>query len=198
MAEGSTSVKDTGVRALPTEFRGVRFRSRMEARWAVFLQSLGVPWEYEPEGFDLGEGVWYLPDFWLPRERIWIEVKPTPDLAPEDERKLRAFARLATEAPEAVWSPRQVILLVGNPIAGEGDPYSIRVPDRAHDGHFAYYPYWDNYHAWAACTECRRVGIQFMGYAGRLCDCHDYHKQAGDQERIERAATAALAERFVR
>lgn len=47
----------------------------MEARWAVFFDTLGVKWEYEKEGFDLGKSGWYLPDFWLPDYGFWIEIK---------------------------------------------------------------------------------------------------------------------------
>lgn len=59
---------------LETPYHGCQFRSRTEARWAVFFDSLSIPWEYEKEGYDL-DGVWYLPDFWLPRQRCWFEVK---------------------------------------------------------------------------------------------------------------------------
>jgi hypothetical protein len=52
-------------RAIETSYNGYRFRSRLEARWAVFFHALGVKYKYESEGFDLG-GVYYLPDFWLP------------------------------------------------------------------------------------------------------------------------------------
>ena len=44
------------LRAIQTEYKGYRFRSRLEARWAVFFDTLGVKWEYEPEGYDLGNG----------------------------------------------------------------------------------------------------------------------------------------------
>ncbi len=59
---------------IQTVYRGYRFRSRLEARWAVFFDALGLAFQYEPEGFDLG-GVWYLPDFYLPDIRCWVEVK---------------------------------------------------------------------------------------------------------------------------
>ena len=36
------------------DYRGYRFRSRMEARWAVFLDSLRIPWDYEPQGYLVG------------------------------------------------------------------------------------------------------------------------------------------------
>jgi len=63
------------IKAIETVYNGYRFRSRLEARWAVFLDSLGIEYQYEPEGFDLGEAGWYLPDFWLPQVNMWAEVK---------------------------------------------------------------------------------------------------------------------------
>ena len=51
------------VTPLETLYHGVYFRSRTEARFAVFLDCLGIKWEYEPQGFDLGNGLKYLPDF---------------------------------------------------------------------------------------------------------------------------------------
>jgi len=36
------------VTAIQTTYRGIRFRSRTEARWAAFFDELGWPWEYEP------------------------------------------------------------------------------------------------------------------------------------------------------
>lgn len=64
--------------AIPTKYRGIKFRSRLEARWAVFFDTLGVLWEYEPEGYRDGS-MYYLPDFWLSREGVFWEVKPRPD-----------------------------------------------------------------------------------------------------------------------
>jgi hypothetical protein len=83
------------VKAIETKYKGCRFRSRLEARWAVFFDALGVAWEYEPEGFELDGGARYLPDFWLPFRQdgwgYWVEVKP---YAPTDteRRKLRTLA----------------------------------------------------------------------------------------------------------
>jgi len=66
------------IKAIETRYNGYRFRSRTEARWAVFFDALGVKYEYEPEGFELPEGR-YLPDFRLRDPRvtapIWIEIK---------------------------------------------------------------------------------------------------------------------------
>jgi hypothetical protein len=37
------------MKAIPTWHDGTQFRSRLEAKWAVFFSHLGIPWEYEPE-----------------------------------------------------------------------------------------------------------------------------------------------------
>jgi hypothetical protein len=70
------------IRAIETLYKGYRFRSRSEARFAVLLDALGVPWEYEKQGYSLPSGP-YLPDFWVPlrHERYpgagyWVEIKP--------------------------------------------------------------------------------------------------------------------------
>ena len=56
-------MKRIKVSAVETVYNGYRFRSRLEARWAVFFDYLGVEYEYEPEGFKLPSGKTYLPDF---------------------------------------------------------------------------------------------------------------------------------------
>lgn len=63
------------IKAIETEYKGYRFRSRLEARWAVYFDTCGIEWEYEKEGFDLGRLGPYLPDFWLPQVQMWAEVK---------------------------------------------------------------------------------------------------------------------------
>lgn len=65
------------VQNLETTYRGQKFRSRLEARFAIFFDALNCEWQYEPEGFQLPSGN-YLPDFYLPKVEggTWIEVKP--------------------------------------------------------------------------------------------------------------------------
>ncbi len=63
------------MQAIPTEYANNKFRSRLEARWAIFLQTLGIDFAYEAERYSLPSAS-YLPDFWLPSLRIFIEVKP--------------------------------------------------------------------------------------------------------------------------
>jgi len=65
------------IKAITTKYNGYKFRSRLEARWAVFFDKLGIDYEYEIEGYEVATGVWYLPDFHI--EDGWIEVKPKND-----------------------------------------------------------------------------------------------------------------------
>ena len=52
------------IKPIETIYKGYRFRSRLEARWAVFFDAAEIPFEYEPEGYSLTSG-YYLPDFLL-------------------------------------------------------------------------------------------------------------------------------------
>jgi len=65
------------IKAIETVYKGYRFRSRLEARWAVAFDAMGVHWQYEPEGFQLPSDDWYLPDFRVKScgYSAWIEVK---------------------------------------------------------------------------------------------------------------------------
>lgn len=74
------------MKAIETRIYGCRFRSRLEARWAVALTEQKIMWEYEPEGFDLGDAGFYLPDFWLPQVSMWAEVKPNKPTDKELEK----------------------------------------------------------------------------------------------------------------
>lgn len=77
------------LKPIETNYNGYRFRSRLEARWAVFFDTLGVEYLYETEGFHLN-GYKYLPDFKI--SNAWIEVKgPIPN-----EKELYLAEQLAT------------------------------------------------------------------------------------------------------
>lgn len=75
------------MKAIETFYNGYRFRSRLEARWAVFFDSLRIPYLYEPEGF-LIHGVRYLPDFYLPDSKQFFEVKG--QMSDRDMEKINA------------------------------------------------------------------------------------------------------------
>lgn len=76
------------IKPIETYYNGYRFRSRLEARWAVFFDSLGIKYEYEPEGLSIN-GKNYLPDFYLPESKQFFEVKGV--MSAEDNEKIEAL-----------------------------------------------------------------------------------------------------------
>jgi hypothetical protein len=92
---------------IPTWHAGIQFRSRLEARWAVFLDQLDLSWEYESQGFVV-DGTPYLPDFLIftAGGMVWAEVKPTWDADPAGIARFRRFV---------MWRPQPslAVLLIG-------------------------------------------------------------------------------------
>lgn len=80
------------LKPIETFYKGYKFRSRLEARWAVFFDTIGIKWQYEVEGFTLSDGRHYLPDFkitTLNKLTCWIEIKPLDD---PGDGKLQRFS----------------------------------------------------------------------------------------------------------
>jgi hypothetical protein len=96
----------SAIKPIETRYHGYRFRSRLEARWAVFFDEMGIQWEYEPQGFVITNGVCYLPDFHLPELRVWVEIKPNHDIPYSDCQKVARFAYEKSEP---------CLLIVGTP-----------------------------------------------------------------------------------
>lgn len=109
---------------IQTYYNGYHFRSRLEARWAVFLDALGVRYEYEPEGFDLGDGLYYLPDFRVkcwgtrgsfdgPPFDLYIEIKGA--MSNDDARKIKRFV---FEEPDKCLVKNSLLIVDKIPIHG--------------------------------------------------------------------------------
>ncbi len=100
------------MKPIETKYNGYRFRSRLEARWAVFFDKMGIKYEYEPEGFVLTDGTHYLPDFRVttPQGRtIWYEIKPS-----EDSDGIDKAEKFKNEF--SAFQSTQSYILVGDPL----------------------------------------------------------------------------------
>lgn len=83
------TVSPRPIKAIETVYNGYRFRSRLEARWAVFFDAAGIKYQYEPEGYAY-DGTRYLPDFYLPEADTHVEVKPNVrEAIPDIERCIK-------------------------------------------------------------------------------------------------------------
>jgi len=106
------------LRPIETEFKGYRFRSRTEARWAVFFEQIsGIDWSYEVQGFHLPTGEYYLPDFLVisPQGRkIWYEVK-----APGEDRGISKAIAFNDASSDTLY------VLRGDPLAMLADELEV-------------------------------------------------------------------------
>jgi len=59
---------------IETRYAGITFRSRLEARWAVFMDEVAISWTYEPDRIQLPGGGTYLPDF-VTGDGAYLEIK---------------------------------------------------------------------------------------------------------------------------
>ncbi|GII84578.1 hypothetical protein Ssi03_25680 [Sphaerisporangium siamense] len=171
------------IAAIETRYAGCRFRSRLEARWAVFFDHLGIRWEYEPEGFELaplseerismlsGLGYYglgdeervhlgsYLPDFWLPQQEAWLEIKGTEP----SERDWKRFVRFS------LLVDHRAFLVAGN----IPDPRTIDSAGHPYGADFEIHTYGDHHYAWTRCLRCGLYDITFDARSARTrCGCH--------------------------
>lgn len=85
-----------GYAPILTTYNGVRYRSRIEARWAILFDGVGLRHTYEPDGYALKSGA-YLPDFWLSDVELFFEVKGVQP-SEEETRKCVELADLTRRA----------------------------------------------------------------------------------------------------
>lgn len=99
------------IKPIQTEAYGRLFRSRLEARCAVFLTEMGLRWEYEPEGYELPSGR-YLPDFkvcdphWDDQVAYWVECKSGTPSA--HEIRLARELSVGTKMAVAFFEPQLI------------------------------------------------------------------------------------------
>lgn len=84
------------IKAIKTVYNDLLFRSRLEARWAVFFDTLGITYSYEPEMIEVD---WfgvnkYVPDFYLDDMVWYIEIKGP---RPTDREVMKAAALVVRE-----------------------------------------------------------------------------------------------------
>jgi hypothetical protein len=140
------------VKVIETEWNGYKFRSRLEARWAVFFDNVGIEYRYEPEGFDI-DGIWYLPDFYLPKHNCWVEIKPSD---PSQEEMAKAAALGYSQGPAYIFHG-EVWLNGYDTLQFTNDP--VESP-RSHM-------------KWALCVYCDALGLFDGGlwYHNWPCNC---------------------------
>lgn len=183
----------TQIQAIETSYHGCLFRSRLEARWAVFFDALKLNWQYEPEGFKLSTGEWYLPDFLLYFKNgppLWIEIKPTSH--PVDS--FRTFIKDKMEHG-AILREIADSRKINDEILGgiSGDDYEYFHPANG----------WDKNYQFCMHIQCTAIGFEKLGSSFKMpCECNKLTDRHPDRTyhhpRILEAYEAAKAARFGR
>lgn len=141
------------IKPIETRYKGYRFRSRLEARWAIFFDALRIRWMYELEGLHAGRK-FYLPDFYLPDIQRYIEIKP----AGYD-------THAAIPTPFLMNEHSPFIVVVGDP--GEYRSYDFGDSGLCDEGKFT------------ACHLCNSSGFVFYGWLGYIPECNCWNDKVG-------------------
>lgn len=180
------------IKAIQTEYRGILFRSRLEARWAMFFDSLRIKWLYEHEGYQLGSDR-YLPDFYLPNLKCFVEVKGQKP----NEREQRVAFELSKE------KGLPVHIFAG---AVPRPKFELWMEDGFETYTFDYSKqsenmrgqlYLKDIYALNQCPRCERYGFSRKGITGLLdCGCGIGPRTNRFSESIQAAYRKARMARF--
>jgi hypothetical protein len=161
----SREIKKQPMNAIPTQYKGINFRSRLEAKWAKMFDLLGWKWEYEP--FDL-DG--YIPDFLIKSERpLLVEIKPAStikQLSAMCEKALKSIYKsqdynflglgcsFDLSCKEGIYKQEEIEL--GIHLQNDEYPYHEEIECRSRDENE-----WNRAHVvkWAYCDTCGRYSF---------------------------------------
>lgn len=201
------------IQAIETPYAGILFRSRLEARWAVFFDTLGIRYEYEKEGYTLAPFVDdeeylgqkdpiagplnYLPDFYIPPQKAhpkaaWYEVKG-PDRQDDWVKLYRLIRHSQTDGA----------LLFEIPNVSDEETADDYFGNRELTKFFGTGGS-DTYFSFCECPFCGAIGYEFDGRSARVgCKCPQHDGVAnGDKTynnasaRLVGAYSAARRHRF--
>jgi hypothetical protein len=159
----------SSLKPIQTFWNDLYFRSRLEARWAVFYDRLGIKYEYEKEGYNLGDGIYYLPDFWLPDQKIWVEVKP---MDPNEQERQKAERLVAASGFNLAFAVGQIEC--GERCDTETNPHDII--GFSTDG----YIWGDQGYVWCRCS-CGKYGLEYGSKQDRICSNKHLQNYLGPQ-----------------
>lgn len=161
------------VTAIPTNYNGTRFRSRLEAKWAAFFDQCNWRWEYEPNDYD-----GYIPDFCLYfRVPVLVEVKPLQwDESESDEEILQSVRIKVVHA-----GIRGEVLALGSRIIPGAHEYlgMMMVVDEA--GEVSPWNLAFGFH----CLHCKQPSFadETNAWHCRVKGCYDEHNGRGHIDR---------------
>lgn len=129
----------------------------------MFFDDLGIKYQYEPEGFVLSDGTYYLPDFYLPDLKLWVEVKGVMD--DMSRKKIELFAEELNWEDSKLW-------ILGNVPKPFEQIYDLDEEELGTDAFWVFAKNAaDGPYLPCICPACGRVGVEFDGRGWRVDDC---------------------------
>lgn len=149
---------------IPTLYKGIRMRSRLEARWAAMFDALKWPWEYESR--DLAG---YIPDFILHMggREVLAEVK--------GEGMLGALRAHVPKIVASGWRSEFLVLgsriFDGGVIGIMGDDHAMYLGEIEIDNGVAFH-----------CISCGEMSLrsESLSWRCRLCGARDGNAHVGE------------------
>lgn len=157
--------------AFVVTYKGINYRSKTEGQWAVFLDTLNIPFSPEPGGYKLPSGP-YSPDFWLPEQGVFVEIKPTKPTQ-EEEDKAQELAST---------TGYRVFIFYGLPLD--------YVHSHANVGAYGYDPegYTDREFQFTECPTCGLIEIVLFGLINNLsCRCSTDGSPGNESDKLRAA-----------
>lgn len=141
------------MKPIPTKYKGIKFKSKLESKWAKWLDDVNIVWDYETQGFKL-KNCWYLPDFYLPEINTIIEVKGAMDRI---EKPYYLMGEIKKE--KGVYDPDDcLMILLAGPV-----PYFYNI----------FPTYSDGFYINKCSCGTNSIVTKLMSYACRRCGKHD-------------------------
>lgn len=179
------------IKVKPTIFKGIKYRSRLEARWAVFFDSLNIIAKYEHEKFNLiinGQRVACIPDFYIPiqggfSESIYFEIRPKETVDQILIEKVTGLANLT-----------KINVAILNDIPIVNDLFDGCIFERYFGSGEM-----DESHGFGECDMCGMIGFEYTGRSERFeCKCQNENRDcsSGNSKKLIEAFFNARNFRF--
>ena len=160
------------IQSIDTVYDGYRFRSRLEAKWAMFFNEAGIEYSYEPKGIKTSYG-WYLADFFIPSMDLWIDVKGNAEAEPFALNKL---AEICEEGQRGAII-ENIPLVKNNSI----NPFESKDFKLQHNVTFGEGTE-DGLYLFCSCIKCGAYGFEYEGRSARIeCGCDHSDISNGDR-----------------
>lgn len=152
-------------------YAGNDFRTEIALRWGIFFTRSEIDFEYEKQFFELQDGSWYLPSFYIPHLNSWVEVSDTNDK--KIEKRIEELSSITNNPVYFFYGYLPDVYFFFDKFSLSTDKLSATA---IHSGNF-----YDCSYTWCSCRNCGFIGIEYEGRSDRLgCSCRkdckkDYH-----------------------